>query len=302
MIEAGEGMTEGRDIAAEGLGECRERSGAGLKREPGDECARLGGQSRAAGGEQLFLAQAIAAADVGHYFIDRGCAPAGGFGLEDRLDEILLTHHAGIRLSAVERVVVPFGLALLDETGVAGAGSAEADAELPQHPVGGEPRQSLVTEIGPVTTIDVSSGLPDHAGAHRVEVDVAHQGESVAVAIDEKGLEAALEKMTCPFAPRVDVARITEGEVLHAGGEGLIARLEGEMQMIGHEAEGVHRVAKPRAPLGHEFVEVKSIVRREEDRLAGVAAQDDVVEAAGDVEARFAGHGAMVVERRTLCN
>ena len=133
-------------------------------------------------------------------------------------------------------------------------------------------------------------------------MDVAHQGESVAVAIDEKGLEAALEKMTCPFAARVDVARITEGEVLHAGGEGLIARLEGEMQMIGHEAEGVHRVAKPRDPLGHEFVEVKSIVRREEDRLAGVAAQDDVVEAAGDVEARFAGHGAMVVERRSICN
>ena len=132
MIEAGEGMTEGRDIAAEGLGECRERSGAGLKREPGDECARLGGQSRAAGGEQLFLAQAIAAADVGHYFIDKeGVQPAGGLQLEDRLDEILLTHHAGIRLSAVERVVVPFGLALLDETGVAGAGSAEADAELP---------------------------------------------------------------------------------------------------------------------------------------------------------------------------
>jgi hypothetical protein len=36
--------------------------------------------------------------------------------------------------------------------------------------------------------------------------------------------------------------------------------------------------------------------------LPGVAAQDDVVEATGDVQAGFAGHWASIVKGRALCN
>lgn len=42
--------------------------------------------------------------------------------------------------------------------------------------------------------------------------------------------------------------------------------------------------------------------RGEEGLLPGVAAQEDVVEAAGDVKAGFAGHKDSVAKGRPLCN
>jgi len=295
-------MTEGGDIAPECSGERGKRGGLGLERKPGDERASFGGPARPAGGEQLFLAQAVAAAHIGYDVAEWGRAAAVGLGFEDRFDEIGLTHDAGIGFPAIERLVVPFGLAIIDEAGIAGAGSAPAGAELPQHPVGGQPRQIIVSKIGPVAAIGVSGGLLDHAGAHRVQVDVAHQCQSVAILIDEVGFEAALEEMSGALEPRVEVAGVAEGEVLHARGQRLIADLERQVQVIGHQAEGVYPVAETRDTLGHELIEAAAIFRGKEDVLPGVAAQDDVVEAAGDVQARLAGHAGRLTEWRLLCN
>ena len=74
------------------------------------------------------------------------------------------------------------------------------------------------------------------------------------------------------------------------------------MQMIGHQAEGMHAVAEALDTLGHEFIEIAPISRRKENILARIAAQDDVIETAGDVKARFAGHVGSVARRRLLCN
>ena len=89
---------------------------------------------------------------------------------------------------------------------------------------------------------------------------------------------------------------------VHAGGERLLPGLERQVQVIGHQTEGVHAVAEARHAFGQEFIEAMSILRGEEDGLAGVAAQDHVVEAAGDVQTGFAGHAMRIVERSQLCN
>jgi len=121
-------------------------------------------------------------------------------------------------------------------------------------------------------------------------MNIAHQRKSIAVLVHEVSFEAALEQVSHPFQPRIDVAGVAEGEVLHACGQGLIPGLEGQVQVIGHEAKGVHAVAEARRALSYEFVELVSILRGKEDVLPGVAAQDNVVEAARNVEAGFAGH------------
>ena len=88
----------------------------------------------------------------------------------------------------------------------------------------------------------------------------------------------------------VDVAGVAKGEVLHAPGEGFLARLQGEMDMIGHEAEGMDPIAEAAHAFGEQLIERATVLGGEEDVLPGVAAQDHVVEGAGDVQAGFAGH------------
>ena len=88
----------------------------------------------------------------------------------------------------------------------------------------------------------------------------------------------------------VDVAGVAKGEVLHAPGEGLLARLQGEVNMIGHEAEGMDPIAEAAHAFGEQVVELGAVLGCEEDVLPGVAPQDHVVERAGDVKAGFAGH------------
>ena len=72
--------------------------------------------------------------------------------------------------------------------------------------------------------------------------------------------------------------------------------------MICHQAEGVNPVAEARHAFRHEFIEAIPVLWREEDVLVGVAAQDDVIEAAGDVKAGFAGHVNSIDWRGQLCN
>ncbi|TKS59219.1 MAG: hypothetical protein EWM72_02392 [Nitrospira sp.] len=64
----------------------------------------------------------------------------------------------------------------------------------------------------------------------------------------------------------------------------------------------MHAVAEACDALGQQFVAPASIFRGEENILAGIAAQDHVVEATRNVEARFAGHWASIVTGRSLCN
>ena len=82
----------------------------------------------------------------------------------------------------------------------------------------------------------------------------------------------------------------------------LLARLQGEVQMIGHQAEGMNAVAEAADAFLDQFIEPRAVFSGKEDVLTCVTAQDDVVEAAGHVQTRFASHAAMIVGRRTLCN
>ena len=302
FFDSGDGMAQGGDIASKGLDERGERGGLGLDCQPGEQRARLGGQSRPSNSQEFFLVQAVATAHIGQQFSDQRRTVAGGWGFEDRFDKILLAHDARIGLSPVERRIMALRRPFVDESRKTCAGDSYTGTKLSQDPVGGKPRQVLSSEISPETAMGVGGGLRDHASANRVEVDIAHQGEAVGIPIDEVGPEAALEQMSHPFQSRIDVAGIAEGEVLHAGGQRWIPSLEGQVHVIGHEAERVHSVAEARHALRNQFIETATITWGKEDLLPGVAAQDNVVEAAGDVQSGFAGHEASIVKGRPLCN
>ena len=53
----------------------------------------------------------------------------------------------------------------------------------------------------------------------------------------------------------------------------------------------MHPVAKPAGSLLQQQVEAEAVGIGREDVLAVVAAEHDVIEAAGEMDARFSGHG-----------
>jgi hypothetical protein len=125
-------------------------------------------------------------------------------------------------------------------------------------------------------------------------VDIADQGQPIAILIHQESLEASLEHMAHPLKPGIEIAGIAKRQVLHPGGQTLIARLQRQVQVIGHQAKGVHPVAKAAHPFGKQLVEEVPVAGSKEHILPSVTAEDDVVQTAGNVKSRLAGHAPIL--------
>lgn len=90
--------------------------------------------------------------------------------------------------------------------------------------------------------------------------------------------------------PPVDPPGVPEGEVLHDARERDVGDLDGHMNVIRHQAEGVHLVPVPRDPLLKQEVEAITVLVLEEDVLSAVSTEDHVVDGTGIVDAGLPGH------------
>jgi hypothetical protein len=68
------------------------------------------------------------------------------------------------------------------------------------------------------------------------------------------------------------------------------------MNMVGHEAEGVHSIAETASPFLHQEIEAAAVLVGKKDRLASVAAENDVVESTDKMNARFTCHVDNIAE------
>jgi hypothetical protein len=72
--------------------------------------------------------------------------------------------------------------------------------------------------------------------------------------------------------------------------------LQGEMDMVGHAAEGMNAEIEPLHSFLKQKIEATAIGLIEKDGIAGVAAQDHMVKGAGVMDSRFAGHSRRIDE------
>lgn len=63
------------------------------------------------------------------------------------------------------------------------------------------------------------------------------------------------------------------------------------MNMVGHEAKGVHSIVEMASPILQKEMEAAAVHVGKKYRLASVAAENDVVESTGEMNARFTCHG-----------
>lgn len=136
-----------------------------------------------------------------------------------------------------------------------------------------------------------------HARANRVELDIAVAAQQVGVAIDEGGFVAAFPERARAAVAIVDVANVTPPQRLHEAGD-LATALRGHQQVhvVGHQYIGVNLAAVAQ----RDFPEVLQIAMPigigEEAGLAIVAALDNVLGNAGEVDARPACHGRLLAK------
>jgi len=265
-------------------------TGTKLDGKPGRECAGLGGLAAAALGAERVLGETVTLAHVGHdLFERRGLAYCFMLG-KHLLQEVFLPDHPTICLPAVEHLRVSIARSGIDKGRKAPPCGIELISELTQDPVGRQPRQDFLSDIGAMAAPGIAPGVADHSGPNRIEMEITYQRQPISVVIHQKGLEAPLEHMPDPVESGVQMAGVAEGKILHAGRQARFPGLKRQMQVIGHQAEGVNSVTETLHAFGEQIIEVPSICVSQEHVLARIAAQDDVVQTTGGMKSGFASH------------
>ena len=75
-------------------------------------------------------------------------------------------------------------------------------------------------------------------------MDICDEFEEIRVGIDKDRLVSPLKQVAASVHPAIDPCGITKGEVLHDAGKRNFACLNGNMDVVGHQAESVDTAAE----------------------------------------------------------
>jgi hypothetical protein len=96
------------------------------------------------------------------------------------------------------------------------------------------------------------------------------------------------------FVAAVEAAGVGTEQPFHAGHQIAAGRFDDQVEMIGHQAKGMHLPGGFGAGFVKRFEEAFTIAVVLKDGFAAVAAVHDVVKGAGVLDAELAGHGFTV--------
>jgi hypothetical protein len=96
--------------------------------------------------------------------------------------------------------------------------------------------------------------------------------------------------MPGPVIFAINELGVAKPDILHNPGEGDISHLKGEMKVRSHEAKGMDAIPEALDAFLHQQEEPRTVTRIEEDVLAAIPTQNDVINGAGIMKSRFAWH------------
>lgn len=158
-----------------------------------------------------------------------------------------------------------------------------------------EQRIRLPKCVGMKARPAIVCGVGNHRGAHGVQLDVTMASEKVAPGVDETRLEAPLPKGSAATVTGVETCHVTTAELLHHRRYHApsCARHE-QVDVIGHQHVGVDSAVVLTGSVREVLPVGGIVILGEETRLPVVAALDDVLGHARQVEAGLAGHAGSV--------
>jgi hypothetical protein len=137
----------------------------------------------------------------------------------------------------------------------------------------------------------VGGGIRDKPSSDRIQMDVSYEFKEIAVRVDQDRLVAPLKQVSAAMLAAVNPPCIAKREVLDDDGKLNPTDLDKEVHMVRHPAVAVNAIPKSPDSLGDESFQLGMISFAKENPLAAIAAQDDVVYPAGDMNSRFPCHG-----------
>ena len=138
-------------------------------------------------------------------------------------------------------------------------------------------------------------GIVRHAGSDGIEIDIAVAVQHIAFAVDQACLVAALPQ--CSGTPMTDIelADVAASEFLHqASNRADVGRRDQQMNVIVHQHISVQSAACIQQRFAQQGDIALSIVLVEKAGQAVVAALDDVLRNAGQVESWLSGHAPRI--------
>lgn len=134
----------------------------------------------------------------------------------------------------------------------------------------------------------------DNARAYRIEVNIAHELKEIGIGVDQQGFISSLEEVSGPGARIIDPLGEPQGEILHNPGERDVIHLHNQMEMVAHQAEGMNTAMEFLDSMLEDQIEAITVAIVEEDRIASVAAEDDVIESGRVMDAKSTGHAGII--------
>jgi hypothetical protein len=157
--------------------------------------------------------------------------------------------------------------------------------------VGADEACRLAGDVLPVARPIKIGRVQGQACAYRIHFDVPHACQEIARCFDEAGLESALIERAGPAVQLVDVAYISPPQVLHHSRRSVLraGRCE-DVDVIRHQDECMNIAGSLGSRLPKTLEEMEPIGIREENGLAVVAAHDEMLRQAGEIDSRSSGH------------
>ena len=139
----------------------------------------------------------------------------------------------------------------------------------------------------------------DQAGAQRVALDIAADGDEVRVVLDQERLVAALVEMALAGGAVAAVPGLgmALGQAADEAAQIAVdARPEDEVPVVGHQAPGEQAHARPGPFLGEQGGELAVVDLVVEQGRPGIGAVEHMVDQAADVGTGGAWHGRRITE------
>ena len=149
---------------------------------------------------------------------------------------------------------------------------------------GREPNRCAIARPRPLL------GQPAHVRADRVAHDVARHLEKVRLALDELCVVRRFKQVAPTVVPPVEALRVPAVEGSHSSRDVRFGRLDRQVEVISHEAEGEALPLESRYRPAKAVQESAAIEIVGEDRGARVSPRCHLIEAAGDLGPRVTSH------------
>src|SRR5688572_2092859 len=156
--------------------------------------------------------------------------------------------------------------------------------------VGANPRNARPAQVVRMAGPWISSGIEREAGSDRIQVDVPHECQEIAVGIHEDGVIPALEKVPGSLQALLELPCIPARDMEDDLAEWPVRNLYQQVDVVCHPAVGMHARTEVAKGGGDDLVKKVAVCRRAKDVLPMISAKGHMIETPLEVQAQRAGH------------